>query len=170
MLHGRFIEVPAVQVDDKLIPLWECDVWFQYNSPWRIDYQGKALDARKVVEALYDLETKKVTLNVRIVYPETAKYSIGETVGVDVGGHTIRVLEIADVQDGREELRIMRGSELRGWKGLFREDKDGLTPIKGDELEPDKKYTYKAISRKYVFTDGTTAEWDHQVFRLEGNK
>lgn len=170
MINGRYIEVPAVPDGNRLVPLWDCDVVFQYGSPWRVEHDGKSLDARKVIEALYDIETKEVSLNVRIVWKEPAKYSVGQRVGVDVGGHTLRVMEITDVQDGREELRVSPGSELRGWTELFQEDKDGLTQIDPKGLEASKKYTFKMVSKKYLFADGTVVEWDHQLYRLEGEK
>lgn len=163
-MEDRYMQIIAVKMNDgTLLPIWDFKVDANsVNHP----AHGDIYNPEKV-EALWDMKKQVVRpfLPIDYRYTSDSSFKIGDKVGVEgeLSHHRLKIKVITEITDGRVEDHVTKGSEiiryiLNGNKGYSIDMKN---------LDPKAKYTIRHIHPAYKFDDGTTCEWEHQMYFIE---
>lgn len=172
----RYIPIKAIEIDGKLIPIWE----FNYENRDRGDYcvetfthqSGRGFGSYNdgsIIDCMYDLLKKKAFRYTAIIAMCETKFSVGENVLLEKKHHELSEKTIESIIVGSlDNEEVVAGEEvirrLRHYpQGMELGDGAIVSP---ELIRKSDLYTIRRHRSRYVFTDGTTTEWDHDLYRM----
>jgi hypothetical protein len=157
---SRYMPMMAVKLkDNTLIPMWDERIEYVKSEDYGKIIQVKGVYGRfELIECLYDLKTKTISIGVELdYYPEADKFKVGDTIYYEVerAYKCLKEATIKEIVFTEFELSIMKGKKLTAWM---------LKDVKV-EISPDMLYSVKSWKPFYIMEDGTKIEWEHQMYR-----
>lgn len=158
---NRYMPVLAIMMEDtEFSPIWE----------WSIDENGTAnhpSHGRKYnvspVEVLWDTKKQKLQNFPLVEYRPKPKYEIGQSVGAEKENHTLTIVTVVDIRDGRFEDNVMKGEMFIRW--IEANPKLYNIPLSGINIK--EKYTLRTINPAYILSDESIVEYDFQMFGIK---
>lgn len=158
----RYIVVPVIITQDKtLIPLWDERVKCEKGEyDWQAKIEGGNWRGETVVEAIFDLKTKTLSLGTEIdYYPETKEFKEGDTVLYEITYKEWGLSKIHQIVFEEYDLDIRRGKKLDHWAKRVVEEKGNI--------EKDMIYCVKQWKPYYLLENGEVIQWDHQLKKFK---
>lgn len=172
----RYIPIKAIEIDGELVPIWE----FDYENSDRGDYyvetfthqSGRGFGSYNdgsIIDCMYDLREKEAFRYTSIITMCETQFSVGERVLLEKKHHELSPKTIESIVVGSlDNEEVITGEEVTR---RLRRYPDSMKLIDGTTLTPEsiKKhelYTIRRHRSRYVFNDGTTTEWDHELYRM----
>ena len=143
--------------ENELIPIWDERVKFQDTESYgnMITLKGDHRH-QQLVECIFDLETKQLSLGVELKYLSPTFFEKDEIVLYEKSHKWLEELTISRFEFEKFELTIARGKELDlHWKSAFPKE----------IFDDNKLYCIKNYKPSYILSNGVKVEWEHKLFK-----
>ena len=172
----QYLAIKAIDVDGTLIPIWEFDyenydagdyyvIRFTHPDPNISRYNED-----EVLDCMYDLLNKVAFRYTPLVSMCTAEHSIGDAVLHNIRHRVVKQKKIVDIALGsldNEEVLIGHSVKQRMGRHLGVVKLTDGTIMTPDTIDGGSYYTLRRHRYRYVFDDGSTCEYDHELYKME---
>lgn len=175
-MNLRYIPIKAIEIDGELVPIWE----FDYANRDRGDYyvetfthqSGRGFGSYNddsIIDCMYDLLEKEAFRYTSIITMCETRFSVGENVLLEKKHHELSAKTIDSIVVGSlDQEDVVTGEEVTR---RLRRNPDSMKLTDGstvtlESINKHELYTIRRHRSRYVFTDGTTTEWDNELYRM----
>lgn len=160
------INIKAINVGNKLIPLWEFD-YSRDDEYGRDDFRhkssGKRFSTNDIIDCKLDMVTKKVVRHVTIEIDQKGKYKVGERVMRETSHHVLVPCVIKEIVRGRLELdRITPLDDIKSYV-----KHGGVSSIDVNTLDSKISYNLMVYEPTYVMEGGNVCQWEHELYGIK---
>lgn len=157
MTIERYIIVQAIQIkENEFIPIWDNRLIFDGEIE---SYESIILDGTRytsVVECIYDLETKNLTLGTELnYYSESKDFKIGDSVYYEVTSKKLAESKIWDIVYEECDLNIFRGEDKDYWVEKY---------FSNINFENSMLYCIKTWKPVYILENGVKIKHYYKLF------
>ena len=154
----RYIIVQAIQIkENEFIPIWDNRLIFDGEIE---SYESIILDDTRytsVVECIYDLETKNITLGTELnYYPESEDFKIGNSVYYEVTSKKLTESKISDIVYEKYDLNIFRGIDKDYWVEKY---------FSNINFENNMLYCMKTWNPVYILENGVKLKNCYRLYK-----
>lgn len=155
----RYIVIQVIKTKDNvLIPLWHEGISYDKDH---YDYKVIKFENQEyhsIVDAIYDLKTKKLSPGVELdYYPEKTDYIVDQIVMQELKGRVLSRQRVVKIVYEDYDLTISKGEKLDTWyKSRF-------------EMQDKVLYAIKSWKPYYILDNGEKIKWAHELYKVQEN-
>lgn len=161
----RYLLVPALIIDNEIIPIWDEKIkaekqkdygeYYLYDDDfWNKHY--------RIEEVIFDVKTKKLSMGIVLNFYQKPNYSIGEKVMHETSNHVLDEATIKDVVYIEYESSIKKGSKIdKGISEYYLPNDKNET-----EINPNYLYEIRVYKASYILDNSKRCDWEHYLYKI----